>query len=61
MRHTLTPTDEQSPTEILKSRPRNHRRWIRAEGTPIKFQLCIGEYGTKTVLDCEGQYYYGNA
>jgi len=37
------------------------RDYSLAEGTPIKFQLCIGEYGTKTVLDCEGQYYYGNA
>src|SRR6476620_7623948 len=31
LRPTPTPPDEQTPTEILKSRPRNHRRCIRAE------------------------------
>ena len=38
-----------------------YRDYSLAEGTPVHFQLCVGEYGTKTVLDCQDKYWYGKA
>ncbi|MDM7855052.1 hypothetical protein [Cellulomonas alba] len=38
-----------------------YRDYALAEGTPVKFQLCIGEYSTKTVLDCQDKTWSGHA
>ena len=38
-----------------------YRDYSLAEGTPIKFQLCVGQYGTKDVEKCQNKTFSGKA
>ncbi len=38
-----------------------YRDYSLREGTPVKFQLCVGEYGSRTVTKCQDKYYSAKA